>query len=184
MLVKGLVLGGTVKIHVNGLFSEEIELDRGVCQGCPLAPLLFALTTQPLLAFLHEECLQGRMMGIHVFDSLSIYERLFIDDMGFLIPATSECFKQVEDCISLYKLAFGEKLNIQKSTIIPIGLQSIPQWLVTKDVSSYLREVSLITLGHLLVIICQLRRFRNFISIGFVKEFPIGRGDIFYLLER
>lgn len=54
-LVKGLVLGGLVKIHVNGLFLEEIELQRGVRQGCPLTPLLFALSTQPLLAFLQEE---------------------------------------------------------------------------------------------------------------------------------
>lgn len=54
LLIKGLVLGGSVKIHVNGLFSEDIALDRGVRQGCPLAPLLFALSTQPLLVFLRR----------------------------------------------------------------------------------------------------------------------------------
>lgn len=60
MLVKGLIIGGMVKIHVNGLFLEEIKLDQGVCQGCPLAPLLFALITQPFLGFLQEERLHGK----------------------------------------------------------------------------------------------------------------------------
>lgn len=45
MLVMVLVSGGASKIHVNGMFSEEFNLDRGVRQGCPLASLLFALSS-------------------------------------------------------------------------------------------------------------------------------------------
>lgn len=37
-LVMGLVSGGASKIHVNGLFSDEFSLDRGVRQGCPCPP--------------------------------------------------------------------------------------------------------------------------------------------------
>lgn len=131
-LVKGLVLGGMVKIHINGLFLEEIKLDWGVHQGCPLVPLLFALTIELILAFLQEDHLQGQMMKIHISKSLSICEWLFANGMGITIPAQSKCFKQVEDCISLYELAWGAKLNIRKSTIIPLGLHVIPQGLIDK----------------------------------------------------
>lgn len=72
------------------------------------------------------------MRGIQVSKSLSICERLFADNMGIMIPAQPEFFKQVEDCILLYERASGAKLNIQKSTIIPLGMSIIPQWLRDK----------------------------------------------------
>ncbi|KAL3680493.1 hypothetical protein R1sor_023449 [Riccia sorocarpa] len=53
--IKGLVEGGTSEVHINGCFTEEIKIERGVRQGCPLAPLLFAMTTQPLMRALREE---------------------------------------------------------------------------------------------------------------------------------
>lgn len=61
MLLKGLVLGGIAKIHFNGLLSKVIILKCGVFQGFPLAPLLLALTIQPLLAYLQHEHSKGRM---------------------------------------------------------------------------------------------------------------------------
>lgn len=51
-LVRGLVEGASSKIHANGLFSNEIPDSKGVRQGCPLSPLLFAISSQPLMDFL------------------------------------------------------------------------------------------------------------------------------------
>lgn len=50
-LVQGLVCGATSLIFVNGTFSEEIELTQGVKHECPLSPMLFAIATQPLIAY-------------------------------------------------------------------------------------------------------------------------------------
>lgn len=44
-LVKGLLAGAISKVHINGMFTEEIPITRGVQQGDPLSSLLFALTT-------------------------------------------------------------------------------------------------------------------------------------------
>lgn len=44
-LVQGLVLGGSSTVHANNLFSREVDLFRGVRQGCPIAPFLFILTS-------------------------------------------------------------------------------------------------------------------------------------------
>lgn len=94
--------------------------------------MLFSITTQPRLAFLNKERSKGRMLGIQILDTLNLCKCMFADDIGILIPATQQSFIEVEDSIAVYERAFGAKLNMHKSTIIPIGLADIPQWLTDK----------------------------------------------------
>ena len=37
------------KIMVNGAFTRDISVDRGVRQGCPLSMLLYILSLEPLI---------------------------------------------------------------------------------------------------------------------------------------
>ncbi|KAL3702449.1 hypothetical protein R1sor_020471 [Riccia sorocarpa] len=55
-LALGLLRFGTSKVHTNGLFTNEFELNKGVRQGCPIAPSLFTLCTEPLMAMLLRLC--------------------------------------------------------------------------------------------------------------------------------
>lgn len=48
--------------------------------------MLFAITTQPLLAFFKEERNNGRMLGVQISHNLHLCDRMFADDMGILIP--------------------------------------------------------------------------------------------------
>lgn len=131
-LIQGLIVGGLVKIHINGQFSEPIPIEQGVCQACPIAPMLFTLCTQPLLTFLQAEQTHSWLLGVRLGDSLHICELLFADDLGVLIPASAQAFQELEEVIHLYEGASGAKLNIQKSSVLPIGLSTIPQWLADK----------------------------------------------------
>lgn len=97
-----------------------------------LAPMLFAITMEPLLSFLKEQWNASRMMGIQILQILHLYECMFVDDMGILITTTQQCFSEVEESISLYGKAFEEKLNILKSKVNPIGFTTIPQWFADK----------------------------------------------------
>lgn len=53
-LVKAWILDVSSKVHVNGLFIEDILVTRGVRQGYPLSPFLFSLATQPLMEHLQD----------------------------------------------------------------------------------------------------------------------------------
>ncbi|KAL3675001.1 hypothetical protein R1sor_024949 [Riccia sorocarpa] len=63
-LVKGLTQGGYAKLHVNEDFTRNIPIQRGVRQGCPLAPYLFTLTTQVLMDSIREGMNRGSITGI------------------------------------------------------------------------------------------------------------------------
>lgn len=81
---------------------------------------------------MQAECTHDRLSSITVAPTLQICKRLFADDMGILIPADAGSFQEVEDCLQLYEKALGAKLNLPKSSISPIGLTDIPQWLLDK----------------------------------------------------
>lgn len=84
MLVKGLLEGAISKVHINGLFTKEIHVTRGVRQGDPLSPLLFSLTTQPLIEYLEYKLSNGKINGVKILEELTICHQLFVDDVGIL----------------------------------------------------------------------------------------------------
>lgn len=79
-------MGTTIKIHINWQFLEAIKIEREVHQGCPIALMIFALSTQPLRDSINNKRNNGQMTSIPITDNLSIYKRLFDDDIGLLIP--------------------------------------------------------------------------------------------------
>lgn len=127
-LVKGLLTRVVSKVHINGRFTEEIPITRGMRQGCPLSPLIFALSTQPLMGYLQHKITTREMEGVKISDELTICHRNFANDVGVFIP-TDECnFQKLQEAQRIYELAFEAKLNLAKSVIIPLAMTSVPQW--------------------------------------------------------
>jgi hypothetical protein len=129
-LVKGLVVSAEAKVIVNGLYTDPIPLNRGVRQGDPLAPLLFVISTQPLILFMDHQISMNLLPAIHVNEELKVCQMLFADDVGIFIPATENAFLKLKDCISLYESASGAKLNLQKLIITPIATDIIQPWII------------------------------------------------------
>lgn len=63
-LAQGLVEQAESKVHINGLFTPAIALERGVRQGCPLFTLLFTISTQPFMELIKEKTNSGELAGI------------------------------------------------------------------------------------------------------------------------
>jgi hypothetical protein len=86
-LVQGLITGSAANVHFNGLFTGRFVLERGVKQGCPLAPLLFALSTQPVMLILKDHLQAGTVKGIKINDAERMLFQLFAEDTGlFFMP--------------------------------------------------------------------------------------------------
>ncbi|KAL3694924.1 hypothetical protein R1sor_008575 [Riccia sorocarpa] len=128
-LLKGLTLQGSSKVHINGWFTEEILLDRGVRQGCPVAPYLFVLSTQPLMLLFEKAQREGRLTGIQLPGGRQLLHQLFADDTGVHMQATEECFNTTRAIVYSFERISGAALNLSKSQIIPLGFREVPNWI-------------------------------------------------------
>ncbi|KAL3686523.1 hypothetical protein R1sor_009097 [Riccia sorocarpa] len=130
-LFQGLMSDAEATVHHKGEFTEVFKLERGVRQGCPLAPFLFSMSTEPLMIMLKEAADKGRLEGIKITDTCRLMYSLFADDTGLCLKATEGNFKKAKRIIECFERISGARLNVAKSLIVPIGLKSIPRWIFT-----------------------------------------------------
>ncbi|KAL3679018.1 hypothetical protein R1sor_021974 [Riccia sorocarpa] len=127
--IQGLIVGGASEVHVNGNFTEEITIGRGVRQGCPLAPLLFAMTTQPLMRALRKEERRGNIRGLNIGGGRTLLHQLFADDTGICITADEEQFDSLKGVIQEFETASGASLNLQKSVVMQLRPGPSQDWM-------------------------------------------------------
>ncbi|KAL2642711.1 hypothetical protein R1flu_010298 [Riccia fluitans] len=111
-LVKGLTVGAQTMININGGFSPRFDITRGVRQGCPLAPLLFAISTEPLMAMLKGAIAQGRIKSLSFGNSAVADFSLFADDMDIYMEVDQASFTALKGILTFFESASGARLNL------------------------------------------------------------------------
>ncbi|KAL2621819.1 hypothetical protein R1flu_002024 [Riccia fluitans] len=129
-LTRALVSEGHAKVHLNGKFTKPFKLERGVRQGFPVLPLLFAISTQPLMRLLQEGERKGELQGVNVPRGISLLHRLFADDSGVSIKAEENNFRNLCNIIGKFEKMSGAQLNPTKSIIMPFALEHPSNWLL------------------------------------------------------
>ncbi|KAL3695955.1 hypothetical protein R1sor_010031 [Riccia sorocarpa] len=127
--IQGLVIGGAAQVHVNGQFTKRFAVTRGVRQGCPLAPLLFAMVTQPLMRMLREEEQQERLHGVNYGGERSLLHQIYADDTGVNVTMEEIQFDRLKAVIQDFEVISGARLNLSKSLIMPISSPPLPEWI-------------------------------------------------------
>ncbi|KAL3694644.1 hypothetical protein R1sor_008295 [Riccia sorocarpa] len=127
-LLQGLIATGRSKVSINGELTDSFALERGVRQGCSVSPLLFALSTQPLMKLMREEEKCGRLTCLGIPRGKTMLHRLFVDDSGEAVTAEKDQFDNLQRTIEDFEDISGAQLNINKSVVIPM-VNTIPEWL-------------------------------------------------------
>ena len=98
-LIENIYEGNSTQISTPYGLTEEIQITRGVKQGCPMSPLIYILISNPLLWWIHETS-----NGIEIPSNVQsknnkITSLAFADDLTFLTTSIAELqnmFNKVE----------------------------------------------------------------------------------------
>jgi hypothetical protein len=109
--VRTIYSNPTSILHINGHFSENISLKRGVRQGCPLSALLYVLVIEILAIQLR---INPNIVGFKIGGE-KIVSTHYMDDTTIIIKQ-NRCFKEVIKELGEYEEATEAKINYKKTT--------------------------------------------------------------------
>jgi hypothetical protein len=78
--MRSCVFGGSLSVLVNGSLSKEINIQRGLKQGDPLAPFLFLLVVEGLGGVMKRAEELSLFKGVKICNGPSITHLQYADD--------------------------------------------------------------------------------------------------------
>lgn len=115
-MIKVLYRNPTASVITNGLHSSPFNLGRGTRQGCPLSPMLFALSLEPLAQLIRQEDICSFSVKSHK-QCISLYA----DDILLFISDLQTSFPLILNVFGKFSLFSGYKINWDKSSILPLN---------------------------------------------------------------
>jgi hypothetical protein len=106
-LIVDINSGVKVKVETDYEKIEEVEVRRGLRQGCPLSPLLFSLYVEPLIRWIYKEHKR------YVFEKnkeLYLLLLVYMDDI-VIITNTREKMEEIMRKIERYSNTYGLKIS-------------------------------------------------------------------------
>nr|KAJ0187389.1 hypothetical protein LSAT_V11C900461260 [Lactuca sativa] len=123
--IRGCLTSARISVLINGAATKEFRMEWGVRQGDPLSPFLFILAAEGL----HVAPESARENGVYSGVQLprcgpSISHLQYADDVIFLGSWSLENTKNLIRILRCYELASGLNVNMSKSKIYGLGVQS------------------------------------------------------------
>ncbi|CAL1373659.1 unnamed protein product [Linum trigynum] len=112
------VSSSSFSVLMNGQPSGYFQTSRGLRQGDPLSPLLFAICTEGFAALLRQALSSRALSGLRISPRCPVISHLFFADDSYLFLRASRA-----ECASLmvllhqYEELSGQKVNLDKSAV-------------------------------------------------------------------
>lgn len=107
------------RIEVNGFYSKLVEQRRGVRQGCPLSPLLYILSLEPLMAALRSA---PSLTGVHLPGGRGARAKVaaYADDTTLFLTSEQD-FIVADRILHEFCEISGARINVGKSSVMYVG---------------------------------------------------------------
>jgi hypothetical protein len=117
--IRACVFSGNMSVLINGSPSEEINIQRGLKQGDPLAPFLFLLVAEGLGAIMKKAVEINRFKGFQVgHNGLSISHLQYADDTLCIGEASVQNLWALKAILRGFEMTSGLKINYWKSSLM------------------------------------------------------------------
>ena len=123
---KQCVCTNTFVVLINGRPQGGwIHPQRGIRQGCPLAPLLFILVVDALAVCMERLCMRGLLSSFQTAGwPGGVPLMQYADDTIFFIEGSIEAAEKTSALLEMFSDFSGLSLNKTKSTFIAFGMSS------------------------------------------------------------
>jgi hypothetical protein len=140
--IRTCVFAGNMSVLVNGSPSEEINIQRGLKQGDPLAPFLFLLVAEGLGGIMKKAVELRRFNGFRVGSSDLVVSHLqYADDTLCIGEASVMNLWSLKAILRGFEMCSGLKINFWKSSLV--GVNVSPDFLRVASVFLNCRTSSL-----------------------------------------
>ncbi|EIE78417.1 hypothetical protein RO3G_03121 [Rhizopus delemar RA 99-880] len=133
--ISSLFFGTSMKVNVNGYFTQPVPLGRGLRQGDPISPLLFNLVMEPLIkSIIHSDRIQGFLppnISRPYLDSFTLPPLrvlAYADDLLIFLKDVYD-LAEVQQLISCYNRASNAKMNYDKTVAFSVSGRPHAHWL-------------------------------------------------------
>lgn len=114
--VKLLVSSASAAVNLNGSPGNNFKVERGVMQGCPLAPYLFLIIGEILTHIIKKVVTEGRLRGVVLpggkkQQSVSQY----VHNSSFMVKGGKRYVDELVRLLKLFSEAFGMEIDWEKS---------------------------------------------------------------------
>lgn len=121
-LFSALYSGLNSTLSIDGISQESLEIGHGVRQGCPLSPMLFVLSLDPFIRKIRKT---PNIRGLPVPGQGTVTVSAYADDITVFVRDGDSINSLIQD-FTRYAQLSGAKLNMEKSTLQPLGIRLPP----------------------------------------------------------
>ncbi|GAU36760.1 hypothetical protein TSUD_213250 [Trifolium subterraneum] len=124
--IRVCVFAGNLSVLVNGSPTSEINIQRGLKQGDPLAPFLFLLVVEGFSGAMRNAVTLNLFKGFSIGrDPVIISHLQYADDTLCIGEASVENLWALKAILRGFELASGLKVNFWKSGLIGVNVSSM-----------------------------------------------------------